>query len=807
MIPLIATVLATLSWFPATEVPPTETSLSAITSDESPFKGRLANLVEQLEKERIQANIPGMALAVVKDGQVVLTHGFGIADVETQRAVTAETIFAIGSSSKAFTSTLAGIMQDEGALDFDDPVTNFLPNFELAVDSPDEDTAVTLRDLMSHRTGFTRMTSLWSGASVPRETILKTAVNAEPWAEFRKEFWYNNVMFLAAGMATAAAVEGEWDELVRTRLFAPLKMSATTLTTAAAQEDMRLALGYEWNEDTLAFEHKKMRDLTAIAPAGGINSNVVDMAQWLRLQLGRGELDGTRLISEEALEETWSPNMQMSEGTSYGLGWMLREYKGTSVVEHGGNIDGFGAQVTLFPEENLGFVLLTNVTSTLLQPGSIGIVHDALLGEVADATAAIEVGEFTKYTGNYIGNFGSFRDATFKILVQNEHLAIHIPGQMAYELNSPDEAGLRTFRMSASNAVSFGTDESGAITQMNLHEAGMKFEMPREGVEIAMEIPLAEIERFLGTYYLDALDTNVEVVIQNGRLGLDVPGQMVFELRAPDEDGRRNFRISDDMAVRFNEDGAGLLTGLTMFEGPDQRTLPRVNPSEAEVVKDLPTLDELVAIRKTTTPWELLKKSGTVRLTGTLRMAQSGIEGTFIREERMDPPAFHMTMDFGVFGVTELGSSAGGVWTYQKTSGHSVVSGVSGRQMARSRSAILFGDWRENYDKVEIQGAASVNDQDAIEIRMSYMDLPDQTIFVDPKTGSLLRSKSVFVQGPMSVPVTTTFTDIREFEGTLMPYVATERNPATGNAIQTLEKIELGVELAPDFHVYKEGVK
>jgi hypothetical protein len=215
----------------------------------------------------------------------------------------------------------------------------------------------------------------------------------------------------------------------------------------------------------------------------------------------------------------------------------------------------------------------------------------------------------------------------------------------------------------------------------------------------------------------------------------------------------------------------------------------------------------LVAIRKTTTPGELLKKSGTVRMTGTLRMAQSGIEGTFIREERMDPPAFHMTMDFGVFGVTELGSSDGGVWTYQKTSEHSVVSGIAGRQMARSQSAILFGDWRENYDKVEIQGAASVNDQDAIEIRMSYMDLPEQTIFVDPKTGSLLRSKSVFIQGPMSVPVTTTFTDIREFEGTLMPYVATERNPATGNTIQTIEKIELGVELAPDFHVYKEPVK
>src|SRR6185503_1455426 len=196
---------------------------------------------------------------------------FGLADVEAQRAVTPETLFAIGSTTKAFTATLVGMLADEGKLTLDDPITKHIPWFALPIDGKKNE-QVTLRDLLSHRTGFARMDVLWAGGKATREEVLRTAVRAEPMAPFRKKFLYNNIMFLAAGEACTAVTGHTWEELVRTRLFEPLGMRSSDLSVTEAQHDPRLAMGYKWNADTQTFEHLPIRDLVAIAPAGAINS-------------------------------------------------------------------------------------------------------------------------------------------------------------------------------------------------------------------------------------------------------------------------------------------------------------------------------------------------------------------------------------------------------------------------------------------------------------------------------------------------------------------------------------------------------
>ncbi len=768
---------------------------------------RLDLLVQRLEMERVAGHIPGMSLVVVKDDKVVRTQGFGFADVGTNRAVDAETIFAIGSSSKAFTSALAGMIQDDGDLDFDDPVTKYLPYFELPIEGPDEDgdSIVTLRDLMSHRTGFTRMTSLWAGSEVPQETILRTATKAEPWAGFREQFLYNNVMFLAAGMATAAAAEGQWSELMAQRIFEPLGMSSTSLSIAEVNADKRLALGYEWNVDTDTYDHKQMRDLVAIGPAGGINSNARDMGQWLRFQLGRGEFEGTRLLSEASLEETWSPNNRIAGEVFYGLGWMLREQRGKRIVEHGGNIDGFGAQVTLFPEENLGYALLTNVTSTPLQQKSISIALDILFAEETgeDSPAAGAAPELDAYLGNYEANFGSFHDDTFKVLIQNEHLAVDVPGQIVYELHSPDEEGKWVFRMTDQIAVSFVRDEEGAVIGLNMFQGGMKFEIPREGYIAPVEIPLAELQPFLGEYFIEDLQSNVQVVIQNGRLAVDIPSQMVFELRTPDEDGKRAFRISDEMAVRFNEDESGQIIGFTMFEGDHSRDVKRVGDAATK----LPTPAALAALRKTPGPAGLLEKYGSIRTTGTIRLAQAGLTGTITQTERFDPPALRVTIDFGPFGVTEYGFSGDEVWAYEAAVGKSVLSGATAQQMARKITTVLHGDWNQKYDSVAILGVEPLDGEEVILVELSYGELPRQTVAVHAKTGQLLRVNETMIYGPMRMANTTRFADFREVDGFLIPYRATEENQAVGRTIQTTQDIELGPELEANFHVFVEPVK
>ena len=335
-----------------------------VAGEQNALARRLARLESELENARRELHIPGMAIAVVQDDHVVLARGFGLANLAERLPVTAETLFAIGSSTKAFTATLCAMLVDEGKLAWDDPITKSLPYFTLALRAPEGGTApaaATLRDLLSHRTGFSRNDVLWASGRASRDLILRTAAGAEPWAPYRTEFLYNNVQVMAAGTAAALAAGSDWDALVKARLLDPLAMTASSTSIRQCSHDPRLALGYGWEDDRKDWRHLPMRNLDGIAPAGAINSNVHDMAQWVRLQLGHGAIDGHRLVSEAALRETWSPQMSAGGGTDYGLCWFLSTWNGHKVVEHGGNIDGFAAEVALLPEDGVGFVLLTNV--------------------------------------------------------------------------------------------------------------------------------------------------------------------------------------------------------------------------------------------------------------------------------------------------------------------------------------------------------------------------------------------------------------------------------------------------------------
>ena len=277
-----------------------------------PIEKRIERLVKQLEEKRVEYHIPGMAIAVVKDGKVILSRGFGLADVAKKKPVTPETIFAIGSTTKAFTATATGMLVDEGKMTWDDPVTRHLPKFKLPVDSDEEGAEATIRDLLAHRTGFSRMGVLWASGQLSRDEVLATAVKAEPWAKYRKQFLYCNVTYLAAGQAAAAAAGTDWDSLITERIFKPLGMTDSNMTLDEAQADARLSIGYLPGEEQKAVP---MRNLRSIGPAGSINSNVVDMAKWVKFLLAGGVVGEKRLISVKQLEETRSAQIDIAGGT------------------------------------------------------------------------------------------------------------------------------------------------------------------------------------------------------------------------------------------------------------------------------------------------------------------------------------------------------------------------------------------------------------------------------------------------------------------------------------------------------------
>lgn len=347
---------------------------------------RLTRLCERLESQHEKADVPGMAIVVVKDNRVILSRVFGFANVEEQVAVTDDTLFSLGSSAKAFTATLIAMLVTEGKMDWDDPVTKFLPDFRLAIDTDDKGACVTIRDLLCHRTGFWHMELVQRIFSGPdgvcsREGLLREAVTFKPKDRFREQFNYNNIGFLAAGSAAGNAAGTDWDSLMAKRVFTPLGMRSATTRTSEARKNPHLATGYmEGNAVPL-------KDLDAIGPAGGILASIRDMAPYLRLMLNGGVYRGKRLVGEAELHEMWKRHMRFDEriipGQDYGLGWMLTKWQGHKVVHHPGNSVGFSGDLALIPDQNLGFVMLSNALPNPLQLEIQGMVWEAVLGKVA----------------------------------------------------------------------------------------------------------------------------------------------------------------------------------------------------------------------------------------------------------------------------------------------------------------------------------------------------------------------------------------------------------------------------------------
>jgi CubicO group peptidase (beta-lactamase class C family) len=754
---------------------------------------RLDLLVQQLEQQRQTLHVPGMAIAVVRDDEVILTHGFGVANIEEETPVTPETIFAIGSTTKAFTSTLVGMLVDEGKMDWDDPVIQYLPYFQMNVESDNESAEPTVRDVLSHRTGFTRMGLLFGSGQIPREEVLHDATRAEPYVPFREKWYYSNVMYMSAGVA-AGKVEGmDWDTLVAERIFEPLDMNSTTTSITQAEKDSRLASGYLWDEDLQDYEYKPMRNVDNIGPSGSINSNVIDMAQWLRLQLNRGEYEGHRLISEENLSETWTTQIDITENIGYGMGWMIREWEGQPVIEHGGNVDGFSAEVAMLPESDLGFVLLTNASVSLLPSQAINMVWNTLLGEETAEDGATE--DYEPYIGNYIANFGQFKDTIFTVLVQNGRLAIDVPGQQVYELKEPDEEGKWYFVIDNTIAVSFESDENDNIIAMKMYQAGLTFDLPREGVWIEPEIPLDELQKYLGTYSSEEPGLTVEVVIQNNRLALDVPEAMVYELYPPDENNRWVFRVTPDISVSFNETPAGKVDSMTIYQAGQEFTLSQIES------KSLPTVAEIMALRDAEGNEAALEAMGNYRIDSTVYSVQSGVNGT-VSTYVAGPDKYRVDSDYAKYGYSYMVVNGDHGWVESSFGPFKELRGQLLEQAKRGHPYVMTGDWRDYFDSINVVRADTLDNKDVYVVELKYGDLPAMTVYVDAVTGDVLLSEITSIQeGGIGIPVTTRFEDFREVHGIRVPFRSISSNEESGRTIVEDQTIETNIQLDDDFFI------
>lgn len=319
----------------------------------------------------VKRHVPGIGVAIVYKGEVVLSEGFGYRDFEKKVKADENTNFAIGSSSKAFTSMSLGILVDEGKLEWDEPVRTYLPDFKMQDRFATEQ--MTTLDLLTHRSGLPRHDFAWYGTPFTREELYQRLQYFEPNKPFRANWQYQNLMYMTAGYLAGKINGTTWEELVQERIFKPLEMNRSNFDIEGLKSDPNTALGYAWDKEKESMLKLDYRNLSAIGPAGSINSNPVDMANWLRLHLGNGKFKGEKIVSGISLHEMHRPQMVVGRGGNdfvspvmYGLGWMTYEYKGHTVVEHGGNIDGFSAEVWVMPDDELGLVILSNANTTAI---------------------------------------------------------------------------------------------------------------------------------------------------------------------------------------------------------------------------------------------------------------------------------------------------------------------------------------------------------------------------------------------------------------------------------------------------------
>ena len=328
--------------------------------------------------------VPGCAVAIVRDDAVVLAQGYGLRDVKRTLPATKDTLFAIGSSTKAFTVMALALLVDEGKLGWDTPVRKFLPSFELKDQTASEH--MTPRDLVTHRSGLPRHDLAWYNASLSRKELVERLRYLEPNADFREKWQYQNLMFLTAGYLAGEVAGTSWEDLVGKRIFAPLGMTSSNFSVEDSKKAADFALPYE-EKDKQVIEIP-FRNITTMGPAGSINSSAADMAQWVRLHLAKGKIGSTRVVSEAAIAEMHRPQMVMPELVqdpeialrSYGMGWFVESYRGQVRIHHGGNIDGFSALVAFLPQDGLGVVVLTNHGGTPLTEIVARTAIDRLLG-------------------------------------------------------------------------------------------------------------------------------------------------------------------------------------------------------------------------------------------------------------------------------------------------------------------------------------------------------------------------------------------------------------------------------------------
>ena len=540
--------------------------------------------------------VPGVAMAVVVEDEIVFAEGWGYRDVEKEIPMTADTLMAIGSSSKAFTTFAMGALVDQGKLAWEDPVRNYIPWFKLFDTFASE--RMTPRDLVTHRSGLPRHDLLWyNNLEITREELVRRLAFLEPTADLRTRWQYNNLMFLTAGYLVETLTGLSWEDSLRGLVMKPLGMERTNFSVLDSQKDPDYALPYR--EEKGKFKRIPFRDITTVGPAGSINSSVREMAQWVMVHLNNGKYNGRQILKFQTVQDMHlahmptggTPALKEVTPADYGLGWFVDSYRGHRRFHHGGNIDGFSANVSVLPDDSVGFVVLTNMNGTALPELLVRHASDLILGAEERNWIALSVAERARgkkvekeseknkgtrqvkgtkpahEIGHYAGLYNHPGYGDLKVFIDGKTLkftynSMTTPlGHFHYETFIGGEAEDPTFK---DFKITFRTDVNGRVSAL---ETAIEPTMDPQTFQKQPDPRYFDsnfLKAFEGRY--DLVGQQLNISLKGNQLVLVIPGQPEFDLE-PDLGGEFVLKQAKIARLYFKSDEAGKVTGLVFIQG------------------------------------------------------------------------------------------------------------------------------------------------------------------------------------------------------------------------------------------------
>ncbi len=565
---------------------------------------RFIGLEAEINKILKEQHTAGVAVAVVENNKLIFAKGFGYRDVDNKLPVTINTQFAIGSCTKAFTASLIGILQKEKEIDLDKPFTNYLNDYKFY--SSDLTNHVTLRDMMSHRTGLPRHDLSWYIAPDTRENLMKRIQYMEPSAKLRQVWQYNNFMYLMQGVLVEKLTGNSWESNVQDKIFNKIGMNNSNFSIEKLAAYSEPALGYQLVKDSL-IKKTPYYNIAGMGPAGSINSTVIDMAQWLKVWINGGKLDTIQIIPASFASEAISSQMIIGAGlpsidmpdvhfSNYGLAWMLASYKGHYRVEHGGAIDGFTASTCFFPTDSIGIVVLVNQNGSKVTSIVRNTIADRVLGlkyfdwnadaiknskkikvatdnalkaqtnnQLKQAKASHALNEYVGiYSNDGYGKFEVIQkgDSLFAKLknenwwLQQYHYDIFRPFETKEAIDTAENSPLR---------FQFNTGLNGEIESASLFNfepaiaAPFKFKKTNAAKDLAAE----DIKKYVGVFILAG--TEIKTYIKEKVLFVFVPGQPEYELVFVGNN-KFDFKKIAGYSVSFEMIEKGELSSLTFIQ-------------------------------------------------------------------------------------------------------------------------------------------------------------------------------------------------------------------------------------------------